>query len=136
MIENIVLKIVKQDEVLAELTGGRIYPDVAQAETLPCVVMSAGEPISPNSEPWAYTQNLSFEIYALTIKQAQDIRNRFYEILQRYDKFFYADLQNAGIIIRESHAVAASVENHFPLTTEQAKEKIVSFDFYYTKCAK
>lgn len=135
MIENIILKIVKQDATLAELTGGRIYPEVAQAETLPCVVMTADEPVSPNNEPWGYTQNLSFEIYAPTIKQAQDIRNRFYEMLQQYDKFFYADLQNAGIIIREAHAVAASVENHFPLETEQAKEKIVSFDFYYTKCA-
>lgn len=134
MIENIVLKILKQDAVLAGLTGGRIYPDVAQTETLPCVVMSAGEPVSPISEPWAYQQNLSFEIYAQTIKQAQDIRGRIYGILQKYDRFFYADLQQAGIIIREAHAVAASVENHFPLETEQAKEKVVSFDFYYTKC--
>lgn len=135
MIENIILKVLKQDEELDALTSGRIYPDVAQTETLPCVVMSADEPTSPISEPWAYTQNISFEIYAKTIKQAQDIRDRFYEILQKYDEFFFADLQRSGIIIRECHAVYASVSNHFPLETDQAKEKAVSFDFYYTKCA-
>lgn len=112
MIENIILKVLKQDEELAALTCGRIYPDVAQTETLPCVVMSADEPTSPISEPWAYTQNISFEIYAKTIKQAQNIRDRFYEILQKYDEFFFADLQRSGIIIRECHAVYASVSNH------------------------
>lgn len=136
MIENIILKILKADAKLAEILNRRIYPDVAQVNTLPAVVMEAGEPVSPINEPWCYTQNLTFEIYADDVKTAQDIRNRFYEILQKYDVFFYADLKASGIIIRESHAVYASVSNHFPLETGQAREKIVSFDFKYTKCAK
>lgn len=134
MIENIVLKNLKDDYVLNNLLGGKIYPDVAQVKTLPCVVMTADSPTSPNNEPWLYTQNLTFEIYAKTEKQAQDIRNRFYEILQKFDGYFIAN-KSSGIMIREAHAVFASVSTHFPLENEQAKEKVVSFDFLFTKCA-
>ena len=133
MIENIVLKDLKTDYVLNSLLGGKIYPDVAQVKSLPCVVMYADSPTSPVNEPWLYTQNLTFEIYAKTEKEAQQIRNRFYEILQRFDGFFIAD--KSGITIREAHAVYASVSNHFPLENEQAKEKVLSFDFLFTKCA-
>ncbi|MDD6152794.1 MAG: hypothetical protein PUC11_02470 [Elusimicrobia bacterium] len=135
MIENIILKVLKADAELAELLDGRIYPDVAQVSVLPAVVMAAGEPVSPINEPWYYTQNLTFEIYAGDVKTAQAVRNRLYEVLQKYDDFFCSDLANSGIIIREAHAVASSVSNHFELGTEQAKEKLVSFDFKYTKCA-
>lgn len=134
MIENIILKFLKADTTLATLTGGNIYPDVGQVESLPCVVMSADSPTSPSDNPWDYTQNLTFEIYAQTEKLAQQIRNRFYELLNKYDDFFLAE-QPSGIIIREAHAVGASVSNHFPNDTEQAKEKVVSFDFRFTKCA-
>ena len=64
MIENIVLKVLKADSALAALVSARIYPDLAQVKTLPAVVMSADEPTSPIDEPWAYTQNLTFNIYA------------------------------------------------------------------------
>lgn len=134
MIENIILKFLKADTTLATLTGGNIYPDVGQVESLPCVVMSADSPTSPSDNPWDYTQNLTFEIYAQTERAAQAIRDRFYELLNKYDDFFLAE-QPSGIIIREAHAVAASVSNHFPNDTEQAKEKVVSFDFRFTKCA-
>lgn len=134
MIENIILKFLKADTTLATLTGGNIYPDVGQVESLPCVVMSADSPTSPSDNPWDYTQNLTFEIYAQTEKKAQQIRNRFYELLNKYDDFFLAE-QPSGIIIREAHAVSASVSNHFPNDTEQAKEKVVSFNFRFTKCA-
>lgn len=134
MIENIILKFLKADTTLSTLTGGNIYPDVGQVESLPCVVMSADSPTSPSDNPWDYTQNLTFEIYAQTERAAQDIRNRFYELLNKYDDFFLAE-QPSGIIIREAHAVYASVSNHFPNDTEQAKEKVVSFDFRFTKCA-
>lgn len=133
MIENIVLKDLKSDYVLNNLLGGKIYPDVAQVKSLPCVVMYADEPTSPVNEPFLYTQNLTFEIYAKTEKTAQAIRNRFYEVLQKFDGYFIAD--KSGIMIREAHAVFASVSNHFPLENEQAKEKVVSFDFLFTKCA-
>lgn len=134
MIENIILKFLKADTILATLTGGNIYPDVGQVESLPCVVMSADSPTSPTNNPWDYTQNLTFEIYAQTERSAQDIRNRFYELLNKYDDFFLADT-TSGIIIREAHGVFASVSNHFPNDTDQAKEKVVSFDFRFTKCA-
>lgn len=134
MIENIVLKNLKADTTLKSLLDGRIYPDVAQVKTLPCVVFYADSPTSPVDEPWLYTQNLTFEIYAKTEKSAQQVRNRLYEILQRFDDYFIAD-KTSGIIIREAHAVSASVSNHFPLENEQAKEKVVSFDFLFTKCA-
>jgi len=140
MIENIILKYLKADSTLAELTGAtqtkpaNIYPDVGQVTDLPCVVMSADSPTSPTSNPWDFTQNLTFEIYAKTEKTAQKIRNRFYELLNKYDDFFLKDTTN-GIIIREAHAVYASVSNHFANDTEQAKEKVVSFDFRFTKCA-
>lgn len=133
MIENIVLKDLKSDYVLNDLLNGKIYPDVAQVKSLPCVVMYADEPTSPVNEPFLYTQNLTFEIYAKTEKTAQAIRNRFYEVLQKFDGYFIAD--KSGIMIREAHAVFASVSNHFPLENEQAKEKVVSFDFLFTKCA-
>ena len=132
MIENIILKFLKADTTLATLTEGNLYPDVGQVESLPCVVMSADSPTSPSNNPWDYTQNLTFEIYAQTERAAQAIRDRFYELLNKYDDFF---LEDAGIIIREAHGVFASVSNHFPNDTEQAKEKVVSFDFRFTKCA-
>jgi len=134
MIENIVLKNLKADTTLKSLLDGRIYPDVAQVKTLPCVVFYADSPTSPVDEPWLYTQNITFEIYAKTEKSAQQVRNRFYEILQRFDQYFIAD-KTSGIIIREAHAVNASVSSHFPLENEQAKEKVISFDFLFTKCA-
>lgn len=134
MIENIVLKNLKADTTLKSLLDGRIYPDVAQVKTLPCVVFYADSPTSPVDEPFLYTQNITFEIYAKTEKSAQQVRNRFYEILQRFDDYFIAD-NTSGIIIREAHAVSASVSNHFPLENEQAKEKVISFDFLFTKCA-
>lgn len=134
MIENIILKFLKADTTLSTLTDGNIYPDVGQVESLPCVVMSADSPTSPSENPWDYTQNLTFEIYAQTEKKAQAIRERFYELLNKYDDFFLAE-QPSGIIICEAHAVSASVSNHFPNDTEQAKEKVVSFDFRFTKCA-
>jgi hypothetical protein len=134
MIENIILKYLKADNELAQLTGGNIYPDVGQVPALPCVVFSADSPTSPSDNPWDYTQNITFEIYAQTEKVAQNIRNRFYYLLNLYDDFYLIDTAT-GIIIREAHAVPASVSNHFPNETEQAKEKAVSFDFRFTKCA-
>ena len=134
MIENIIIKALREDSQLAELTGGKIYPNVAQVKTLPVVIMTSDEPTSPTDNPWDYTQNLTFEIYAQTEKTAQDIRNRLYELLHLYDDFSLTDAAS-GISIREAHAVNASVSNHFPLENEQAKEKIASFDFRFTKCA-
>lgn len=134
MIENIILKYLKADTVLATLLLGKIYPDVAQVKALPCVVMSADSPINPTENPYLYQQNLTFEIYAKTEKNAQQIRDRFYEVLNKYDNFNLADTTKK-IIIKEAHAVSASVSNHFPLENEQAKEKVVSFDFQFTKCA-
>lgn len=134
MIENLVLNELKKDATLKTLLNGRIYPDVAQVKTLPTVIMSADSPTSPINEPWAYVQNLTFEIYATTEKSAQDVRNRIYEILQRFDNYFLTD-QASGIIVHEAHAVYGNVSNHFPLENEQAKEKVVSFDIKFTKCA-
>lgn len=134
MIENLVLNALKQDATLKTLIAGRIYPDVAQVKTLPTVIMSADSPTSPINEPWAYVQNLTFEIYAKTEKSAQDVRNRIYEILQQFDNYFLTDQTN-GIIVHECHAVYGNVSNHFPLENEQAKEKVVSFDIKFTKCA-
>ena len=134
MIENLVLNELKKDATLKTLLNGRIYPDVAQVKTLPTVIMSADSPTSPINEPWAYVQNLTFEIYAKTEKSAQDVRNRIYEILQQFDNYFLTD-QASGIIVHEAHAVYATVSNHFPLENEQAKEKVVSFDIKFTKCA-
>lgn len=135
MIENIVLKALKADGELAELTGGKIYPNVAQTEALPVVIMTSDEPTNPTNDPFYYTQNLTFEIYAKTERSAQDIRNRLYTILNRFDNYFQNDLAKTGIIIREAHAVYASVSNHFHIENEQARERAVSFDFKYTKCA-
>ena len=133
MIENIILNFLKADSELNTLTGGRIYPDVAQVKTLPTVIMYADSPV-PQGQRWFFTQNLTFEIYAKTEKSAQDVRNRFYQLLNKYDEINLAAMAQ-GIIIKEAHAVYASVSNHFPLETEQAREKVVSFDFQYTKCA-
>lgn len=133
MIENIILNFLKSDSELNTLTGGRIYPDVAQVKTLPTVIMYADSPV-PQGQRWFFTQNLTFEIYAKTEKSAQDVRNRFYQLLNKYDEINLAAMAQ-GIIIKEAHAVYASVSNHFPLETEQAREKVVSFDFQYTKCA-
>lgn len=135
MIENIIMKVLREDSELNELTGGKIYPNVAQVKTLPVVIMMSDEPTNPTNDPFYYTQNLTFEIYAKTEKSAQDIRNRFYEILNRFDDFFKNDLAKSGIIVRECHAVYASVSNHFHIENEQARERVVSFDFKYTKCA-
>lgn len=134
MIENIVLNNLKSNATLSALISGRIYPDNAQVKTLPCVIMSADSPTSPINEPWAYEQNLTFEIYAKTEKSAQDVRNCLYDLLNKFDQYFLQDA-TSGVIIHEVHAVYASVSNHFPLENEQAKEKVVSFDFKYTKCA-
>lgn len=134
MIENIVINTLKADTQLKELLNGRIYPDVAQVTTLPCVIMSSDSPV-PQDQRWFFTQNLTFEIYAKTEKEAQEVRNRFYEVLNKYDEINLTAMSQ-GLIIKEAHAVYASVSNHFPLENEQAKEKIVSFDFQYTKCAK
>lgn len=134
MIENLVLNNLKANETLIALISGRIYPDNAKVKTLPCVIMSADSPTSPINEPWAYEQNLTFEIYAKTEKSAQDVRNCLYDLLNKFDQYFLQDA-TSGIIIHEVHAVYASVSNHFPLENEQAKEKVVSFDFKYTKCA-
>lgn len=133
MIENIILNFLKADSELNTLTGGRIYPDVAQVKTLPTVIMYADSPV-PQGQRWFFTQNLTFEIYAKTEKSAQDVRDRFYQLLNKYDEINLASMAQ-GIIIKEAHAVYASVSNHFPLETEQAREKVVSFDFQYTKCA-
>ncbi len=134
MIENLVLNNLKANANLSALISGRIYPDNAQVKTLPCVIMSADSPTSPINEPWAYEQNLTFEIYAKTEKSAQDVRNCLYDLLNKFDQYFLQDA-TSGVIIHEVHAVYASVSNHFPLENEQAKEKVVSFDFKYTKCA-
>lgn len=133
MIENIILNFLKSDSKLNTLTGGRIYPDVAQVKTLPTVIMYAESPV-PQWERWFFTQNLTFEIYAKTEKSAQDVRDRFYQLLNKYDEINITAMEH-GIIVKEAHAVYASVSNHFPLETEQAREKVVSFDFQYTKCA-
>lgn len=133
MIENIIINFLKADSELNTLTGGRIYPDMAQVKTLPTVIMYAESPV-PQGQRWFFTQNLTFEIYAKTEKSAQDVRDRFYQLLNKYDEINLAAMSQ-GIIIKEAHAVYASVSNHFPLETEQAREKVVSFDFQYTKCA-
>lgn len=133
MIENIVLNFLKADTEINTLTGGRIYPDVAQVKTLPTVIMYTDSPV-PQGQRWFFTQNLTFEIYAKTEKSAQEVRDRFYQLLNKYDEINLAAMSQ-GIIIKEAHAVYASVSNHFPLETEQAREKVVSFDFQYTKCA-
>lgn len=135
MIENIIIKALRADSELAELTGGKIYPNVAQVTSLPVVIMLSDEPTNPTNDPFYYTQNLTFEIYAKTEASAQAIRNRFYEILNKFDEYFKDDFANTGIIIREAHAVYASVSNHFHIENEQARERVVSFDFKYTKCA-
>ena len=134
MIENKILKYLKADTELTATLAGKIYPNVAQVKTLPCVVMTADSPTNPTGDPFLYQQNLTFEIYAATEKTAQSIRNRIYDLLNKFDNFHLVDATN-GIIIREAHAVYASVSNHFPLDNEQAKEKVVSFDFQFTKCA-
>lgn len=134
MIENLVLNELKKDATLKTLLNGRIYPDVAQVKALPTVIMSADSPTSPINEPWAYVQNLTFEIYAKTEKSAQDVRNRIYDLMQQFDNYFLQDQAN-GIIVHECHAVYGNVSNHFPLENEQAKEKVVSFDIKFTKCA-
>lgn len=134
MIENIIINYLKADSELNTLLAGKIYPDVAQVGTLPCVVMSADSPINPTENPYLYQQNITFEIYAKTEKVAQQIRDRFYNLLNKYDNFNLADLTNK-IIIKEAHAVNASVSTHFLLDNEQAKEKVISFDFQFTKCA-
>lgn len=135
MIENIIIKALRADSELSALTDGKIYPNVAQVTSLPVVIMLSDEPTNPTNDPFYYTQNLTFEIYAKTEAAAQAIRNRFYEILNKFDEYFKDDFANTGIIIREAHAVYASVSNHFHIENEQARERVVSFDFKYTKCA-
>lgn len=133
MIENLVLTFLKADSELATLTGGRIYPDVAEVTELPTVIMYADSPV-PQGQRWFFTQNITFEIYAQTEKEAQSVRDRFYELLNKYDTINLTAMQQ-GLIIQEVHAVYANVSDHFQLETEQAREKVVSFDFQYTKCA-
>ena len=143
MIENLVLKFLKADVKLAELLGVEesdanancpIYPDVGQVPQLPCIIFYADSPTSPSGNPWDFTQNITYEIYAQTERNAQDIRNRLYTLLNKFDDFFLIDTTN-GLIVREAHAVGASVSDHFPNDTEQAKTKAVSIDFRYSKCA-
>ncbi len=135
MIENIILKVLKADAKLAELIDGRIYPEAAQVSVLPAVVIDAGAPVSPVSEPWCCSQNVTFTIYAGDAETARAVCARFYGILQKYDNFFYADLKDSGIIIREAHAVNPSASTRSTLETEQEKAKVISFNFTYTKCA-
>ncbi len=74
MIEEIVYSTVKSDRALQEILGGtskdsRIYPNVAQVKSIPCVIYYASAPTNPITERWAYQQTISFEIYAKTLSQ-------------------------------------------------------------------
>lgn len=140
MIENIIYSVLKADTPLQTLLvatpqNSKIYPDNANPEELPCIVYYAAQPTNPNNEPWGYQQNITFEFWAETKVQSLAIRNRLYEIFNKFDRFFNASAMAQGIIIRACHAVSAQVTNHFPLETEQAVNAVVSFDFTYTKCA-
>ena len=138
MIEEIIYSTVKSDRALQEILGGtskdsRIYPNVAQVKSIPCVIYYANAPTNPITERWAYQQNISFEIYAKTLSQSLAIQNRLYEIFNKYDDYFNSAALFSGIIITECHAVNASVSNNFPLENEQAVNSVVSFDFKFTK---
>ena len=138
MIEEIIYSTVKSDRALQEILGGsskdsRIYPNVAQVKSIPCVIYYANAPTNPITEWWAYQQNISFEIYAKTLSQSLAIQNRLYEIFNKYDDYFNSAALFSGIIITECHAVNAQVSNNFPLENEQAVNSIVSFDFKFTK---
>ena len=138
MIEEIIYSTVKSDRALQEILGGtskdsRIYPNVAQVKSIPCVIYYANAPTNPITERWAYQQNISFEIYAKTLSQSLAIQNRLYEIFNKYDEYFNSAALFSGIIITECHAVNAQVSNNFPLENEQAVNSVVSFDFKFTK---
>ena len=138
MIEEIIYSTIKSDTTLQNILGGtskdsRIYPNVASVKELPCVIYYASAPTSPINEPWAYQQNISFEIYAQNLSQSLAIQNRFYEIFNKYDRYFNSAALLSGIIITECHAVNAQVSNNFPLENKQAVNSIVSFDFKFTK---
>lgn len=141
MIENIIYSVLKNDGELALLLGAtaedsRIYAVYANPLKLPCVVFYGAAPVSPNDTPWLYSQNITFEIYAETAAEYNNIRNRFYEIFQKYDRFFNSEaLKTQGIIIKECHAVSAQSVSTFPEETEQGVSGVVSFDFQFTKCA-
>lgn len=138
MIEEIIYSTVKSDRALQEILGGsskdsRIYPNVAQVKSIPCVIYYASAPTNPITERWAYQQTISFEIYAKTLSQSLAIQNRLYEIFNKYDDYFNSAALFSGIIITECHAVNAQVSNNFPLENEQAINSVVAFDFKFTK---
>ena len=138
MIEEIIYSTVKSDSALKEILGGtqsdsRVYPNVAQVKSIPCVIYYADAPTNPINERWAYQQTISFEIYAKTLSQSLAIQNRLYEIFNKYDDYFNSAALFSGIIITECHAVNAQVSNNFPLENEQAVNSVVAFDFKFTK---
>lgn len=138
MIEEIIYSAVKADRSLRTTLGGstsdsRIYPNVAQIKTLPCIIYYASAPTNPITERWAYQQTITFEIYAKTLSQSLAIQNRLYEIFNKYDQYFNSAALFSGIIITECHAVNAQVSNNFPLENEQAVNSVVAFDFKFTK---
>ncbi len=138
MIEEIIYSTVKSDRALQEILGGtskdsRIYPNVAQVKSIPCVIYYASAPTNTITERWAYQQTISFEIYAKTLSQSLAIQNRLYEIFNKYDDYFNSAALFSGIIITECHAVNAQVSNNFPLENEQAINSVVAFDFKFTK---
>ena len=114
-------------------TDSKIYPNVANVKELPCVIYYASAPTNPITEPWSYQQNISFEIYAKDLSESLTIQSRFYEIFNKYDRYFNSAALFSGIIITECHAVNAQVSNNFPLENKQAVNSIVSFDFKFTK---
>lgn len=139
MIEPIIYNILAADLPLRALlnataTDSKIYPDNANPGELPCIVYYTDQPTNPINEPWLYQQNFTFEFWAETKAQSLAIRNRLYQIFNKFDRFFNSSAMAQGLIIRECHAVAAQVSNNFPLETAQAINAVVSFDFKYTKC--
>ena len=138
MIEEIIYSTVKSDNTLRTILGAtakdsKIYPNVANVKELPCVIYYASAPTNPITEPWSYQQNISFEIYAKDLSESLTIQSRFYEIFNKYDRYFNSAALFSGIIITECHAVNAQVSNNFPLENKQAVNTVVSFDFKFTK---
>ena len=67
MIEEIIYSTVKSDRALQDILGGtskdsRIYPNVAQVKSIPCVIYYASAPTNPITERWAYQQTISFSV--------------------------------------------------------------------------
>ncbi len=138
MIEEIIYQTIKSDYSLRALLGGtveetRIYPNVAQVKSIPCIIYYASAPTNPIAERWAYQQTITFEIYARTLSQSLALQNRLYEIFNKYDQYFNSAALFSGIIITECHAVNAQVSNNFPLENQQAVNSVVAFDFKFTK---